>query len=369
MNSGSCASDKDSVQVMLGPLAPDAGADKFICETEDSVQLDGGYGMNATDSKWMTTGSGSFGDKMDTNTAYGPSANDKSSGSLQLILHTSNEGICTMKDTLDLTIYPEPNAQVSKAPVHCIDNSPAQLDGNSNTGSGEWSTSGSGSFGDPTSLNTDYSFSGSDVSNGRVTVSLATTNNGTCQGDTSSKEIVLRPSVSTSPDIDTTVVADSVSIGGSVGNAATEWAWSTYGSGRFTDSNMVSTYYSPSQADKDLGSVNLLLTASNQGDCPSDDVLNLDFTDTYIEERNEKELSMKLHPVPASSELFVTIPQKGAASEAEFEIVDLTGRLLREGEIELGTRQRLQVEDLHKGSYLLRVRTDENEVIRKWSKR
>lgn len=78
---------------------------------------------------------------------------------------------------------------------------------------------------------------------------------------------------------------------------------------------------------------------------------------------------MKLHPVPASSDLFVTLPEMDAASEAHYELVDLTGRILREGDFELGTRQKLNVEGLHAGSYLLRIRTDEDELVRKWSKR
>lgn len=371
LDNASCAVGKDSVQIMLGPVISNAGPDMAACELDDSVQLDGGFSANATVAQWMSNGDGSFVDDADTNTNYLLGSNDKSNGSVDLYLQSSNEAFCSKLDTMSISLDPEPVADPGTTPIQCVANGgPAQLTGSSNTGSGEWSTSGTGSFGNATMLSTDYSFSANDASNGRVTVSLATTNPGACAPDTASTTLVLEPDVSTAPDIDTTVNADSLSVGGSVSSEATQWHWSTYGSGTFTDTSMVSTFYTPSQADKNLGSVNLLLTASNDGDCPQDDVLNIDFIDTDIrEEANEAELSMELHPVPASSELVVKLPAQNELSKARFRIIDLTGKVLREGDLPIGTPRDLSVEDLEAGSYLISIETDQGTIVRKWSKR
>ncbi|MFB6258389.1 MAG: T9SS type A sorting domain-containing protein [Flavobacteriales bacterium] len=247
-----------------------------------------------------------------------------------------------------------------------------QVNGNSSTGNGVWVSSGSGSFDNPSQASTSYDPSSADTTSGSVQLSYISRDTGRFAPDTATLTVnfISLPTATAGSDIDTTVNTDSVSITGTVGGAATEWAWSSYGSGTFTDSSMLNTFYHPSQADKNAGSVNLLLTSTNNGDCPAEDVLNLNFTDTDISEHERDGLSMKLHPVPAGSELFVRIPRtERISASVDYELMDLTGRVLREGSLKAGTRQRIQVEDLHEGSYFLRIRTEKDQLVRKWIKR
>lgn len=367
-NTGSCASDTDSVQVMLGPIMPDAGPDQVQCGGVDSIQLDGGYGENVTSSEWMSEGDGVFNDPSDTNTYYHPGANDKSNGSVDLILMVSNEGACEMEDTVTISLDADPVADAGNEPSWCVDSSTVQLNGNSSTGSGEWSSMGDGSFGDPTSLSTEYSFGSNDLSNGRVNVSLTTTNNGTCAGDTSSMELILEPQVDAGSDVDTVVSADAIPLNGSVGGTATEWQWETYGqAGSFDDSSDLNTTYYPTQAQKDQGTFNLRLVATNNGDCEVDDVMNVDFTDTRVEEASKEGLNIGLRPVPAKTELIVTLPELSERT-VDYEILDITGKLLRSGSLDSGSDQRLRIDDLKEGAYLLRVVTNEGSYHKRWVK-
>ncbi len=252
----------------------------------------------------------------------------------------------------------------------CASDSLIQVNGMSNTGNGSWISSGTGSFISPNKSNTYYDPSNGDTANGSVQLSYVTKDTGSFAPDTASftATFISLPEVSTASDIDTTVNADSVNVNGMVSGAGTDWYWSSYGSGTFTDSTKLNTYYHPSAGDKGAGSVNLLLTATNNGDCPQDDVLNLNFNDTDLEEENEEDLSAKLHPIPASSELYVTIPRIGGANEADYELLDLTGRVLREGKLKLGQRYTLDVSGLRAGTFFLRVTTEEDELVRKWVK-
>jgi hypothetical protein len=261
-------------------------------------------------------------------------------------------------------------ASVGSDKTICASDSLVQVNGSSTTGDGYWISSGSGSYISSNQSSTYYNPSNGDTANGSVQLSYVTKDTGRFQPDTATLTVTFipLPEVSTAPDIDTTVNIDSVAISGTISGAWTDLQWSSYGNGSFTDVNMLSTFYKPAQGDKNAGSVNLLLTATNNGQCPQDDVLNLNFTDTDIPEHDGSELSMELHPVPAGQELFVTLPGEGA-QEVDYELIDLTGRTISEGDLDRGTRQAIDIEGLERGTYFLRVRTEEDQLVRKWVKR
>ncbi len=274
----------------------------------------------------------------------------------------SGEAAIHFIDTVSVSVGPDKTV--------CASDSLVQVSGTSTTGNGHWISSGTGSFQDPNVSNAAYDPSNMDTANGSVQLSYISMDTGDFRPDTATVTVSFIPiPVVSLTNIDTTVNVDSVPVSGNVSGAWSDVHWSSYGNGFFEDSTALSTYYYPSQGDKDVGSVNLLLTATNNGQCPQDEVLNLNFNDTDIPEHGGENLSMKLHPVPASSRLFVSVPYNGGARSADYELIDLTGRVLQRGNIELGTRKGLDVEDLEPGSYFLRVRTEEDEIVREWVKR
>ncbi len=345
-----------------------AGPDQNVCASEDTVALSGSVGGAVTSSAWMSMGDGEFEDSLITGTDYYPGSNDSTSGSVSLVLAATNGGDCPVTDTVSIAIDKIPESDISFGPQKCAGNDPVDVSATSNTGSGEWSSSGSGSFADSAALSTTYSMSSMDTSNGKVSVSFANTNVGGCEADTSMATLIAVPVVDAGSDISTTVGAGPVNLNGSA-DAADQWEWTTYGSGSFGDKSKLSTSYDPSQADEDLGSVNLKLTAMNDSTCSNSDVVNVDFTDTHVAEREDENASLKLRPVPADERLIVNSSDIDGATTAEYAIIDLTGRVVQEGRVELGGEEELQLEGLHEGSYFLRIRSENTEFVRKWMKR
>lgn len=346
-----------------------AGPDKSVCGTSDTASLGGSVSGAVTSNSWMTLGDGTFKDSSKSATDYYPGTNDSASGAVDLILTATNGGDCPVKDTMRVTVDQKAKATIASGSYNCSSSDTVAISANSNSGSGEWSSLGSGTFDNSTALTTSYYMSSADVSNGRVTVRFATTNSGSCEPDTATSSLVLEPSVDAGSDISTTVGSGSESLNGSVGAAADQWEWSTYGSGSFADKGMLSTSYDPSQADEDMGSVNLKLMAMNDSICPNSDVLNIDFTDTHVAKRDRGEASLQLRPVPAGKTLIVNSAEFDKAKDVDYSIIDVTGRVVREGRMSLGKEERLNVEDLHEGSYFLRVLTEDSEFVRKWMKR
>lgn len=253
----------------------------------------------------------------------------------------------------------------------CADAEDISISATSATANGTWISSGNGSFGDPDALNTTYTPSDADTANGSVQLTVINTDTGHFAPDSASMTLIFKslPEPDAGADIQAVVADDTISVSGTLGGGATDGQWGTYGSGSFEDPNALNTDYYPSQGDKDQGSVNLYLTATNNGDCEEEDMVNIDFTDVSIAEDEAGSDRLKLRPVPAGSELFVDLPDIAGPQEAEYEVLDMTGKVHRRGSMRTGTEERLNVEGLTEGVYFLRIRTEDEQYHRKWMKR
>lgn len=168
----------------------------------------------------------------------------------------------------------------------CSNQATIQLEGGVTgnvTTTGTWTTTGGSTigFGNVNDLNTTYTFSATDFTNGFALVILTSTNNGTCPQDVDTMriEIIPGPTVDAGPPQEVCANNPIVNLGGSVGGAATGGFWSTSGTGEFlADSSSLNGVYSPSPADTTAGSVRLFLTSIDASDCGFAAVDSFDIT-------------------------------------------------------------------------------------------
>ncbi|MGE5521410.1 MAG: PKD-like domain-containing protein, partial [Candidatus Dadabacteria bacterium] len=154
--------------------------------------------------------------------------------------------------------------------VVCGNNAQVTLNGTITGGSvtGIWSTTGTGTFSNDTTLATTYSPSAADIAAGSVKLSLTSTNNGVCTPSVSNVTVSISsiPKANAGPDADI-CTGNSVVLSGTV-STATGGKWTTSGTGSFSPSSS-SLYpkYIPSTEDKNLGRVSLVLTTTGNGNC------------------------------------------------------------------------------------------------------
>jgi gliding motility-associated-like protein len=180
---------------------------------------------------------------------------------------------------VNVLVDPLPVADAGPDQTICPATTSVQLAGSvtGGTSTGIWSTSGTGTFtgGGMTTTNLvgQYFPSAQDVTNGSVTLTLASTSKDNCTISTSQMtiKIQLLPAVTAGPD--QSICSESnVKLAGQVvipGGAV----WSSSGTGTFNPSpNQLNATYDPSAADVQNGSVVLTLTANGAGTCylPSD---------------------------------------------------------------------------------------------------
>lgn len=266
-NNGGCLAVTDQLVITItdAPVVT-AGADINVCGNNPTVNLNGNVTI-ATGGIWSTTGSGTFSpSNTDLSASYSPSGADTAAGVITIYLTSTGNGLCNaVIDSLLVTITDAPYVVAGDTILTCISSPDTPLNGTSSTGSGLWSTMGTGTFNpNNTTLNATYVPSAADTTAGQVVLVLTSTNNGTCLAEDDTVLIIFTPVpvVTTTPD--QTVCANNAVV--TVGATSTTGTgiWSTSGSGTFTPStsNLTPTY-TPSSADTAAGSVVLTFTSTN----------------------------------------------------------------------------------------------------------
>jgi hypothetical protein len=132
-----------------------AGADAIIC-SGSTYTMSGIRGGSATSSTWSTSGTGTFNDNTSLTAIYTPSAADLTAGSVTITLTTNDPaGVCpAASDGMVLTINASATVNAGADAVICSGSTYTMsgIRGGSATSS-TWSTSGTGTFNDVTSLN------------------------------------------------------------------------------------------------------------------------------------------------------------------------------------------------------------------------
>jgi gliding motility-associated-like protein len=269
---GNCNAVSDTVKVIITPPpSAFAGSDTSICGNTSLVLsgvISGGGGTGA----WTTSGSGTFSpDAVTLNATYTPSSADTLSGSVILTLTSTNNGGClAVSDAFVLTITDAPTANAGADQSVCSNNPVVAVSGAVTVATGGmWTTSGTGTFDNASSLNANYTPSAADIASGSVTLTLSTTGNGTCLSTMDSMTATFTPSpvVNAGSTIYICTGTTTATLNGTISGATTTGQWTTLGSGSFSLDTDLNAVYTLSAADTTAGTVSLVLTSTNNGNC------------------------------------------------------------------------------------------------------
>ncbi len=280
---GNCdpAYDTIYVEILPAPTA-NAGSDDVVCAELTGVTVNGSI-SNATVATWTTAGTGTFSPENSENTVYTPSQADVNSGSVSLTLTASNPGSCNppVSDNMRILFAEPPIVDAGPAQVACADDAGVAFDGSiQNATGGTWTTTGTGTFSNPNSTQTEYFFTQADAVMGKIIMTLTSTGNGLCdaRNDTVSLTIAEVPNVDAGADRFYCADVPLVPINGSV-TIATEWDWSTpNGTGTFSPDNVsLTNSYQSTIADTTLGQISIWLTANINGGCLGYDYFDITY--------------------------------------------------------------------------------------------
>jgi PKD repeat protein len=280
---GACTPIKDSIVIDILP-AVDAGSDTIVCNSVDTIQLDGSV-VNLQGAQWTTTGTGTFiPNDSAMNAEYVLTPADILSGSIDFYVTNSDTlGLCAeSRDTMTVTIIPPSTASAGSDATICADSAGYSLTGSIFNASGSlWSSSGSGIFlPAPDSLIATYT----PDTIGLDTIILTAT--GSCNNASDTLLLTITPAPTVDAGADTSVCATTLNVplGGLI-TTATGGIWSTTnGTGTFTPSNTdLNPTYNGTAADTATGTIIIILTSTGNGTCNTySDTVELTYTPNLI---------------------------------------------------------------------------------------
>jgi hypothetical protein len=245
-----------------------AGDDAIICENMNH-QLQGSA-ENYSELLWSTSGDGSFSNPSILNPVYTPGVADKESGEVTLSITAIPLSPCSIAATnsMILSLSPLPSVDAGEDFSVCT-NEPATLYAEAfDYSSVLWTTSGSGTFSDPHSLESIYYPSTTDVNNGQVTLTITASAVSPCTppvSDTVSVSFILGPNVA-APNIIRFCEDEVVSIT-CYPSFYSSILWTTPGDGYFEDPTATSTTYHPGIEDINNAGVLVTIYAFAQDPC------------------------------------------------------------------------------------------------------
>jgi large repetitive protein len=278
----SCMPVRDSVTVTItSPTLTDVGADITVCNSVGSVTLNGSVSGGTVTGTWISSGSGSFSSADSLNAVYTFSTADTASGSVTLILTSTNNGICSAQsDTMTITITDAITAMAGTDQIVCANNAVVSLNGMLNGGTAAvWSSSGSGSFmPSDSALITSYVPSSSDIASGNIILTLTPLSTCTSVADSLLLTITPAPVVNAGTDMTICNSFGGIALSGTMDTVATGGVWTSNGTGSFLpNDSALNAMYIPGVTDNDT--LVFVLTSYGNGLCNP-------VTDTVIIIRN-----------------------------------------------------------------------------------
>ncbi len=286
-----CPSDIDTLVIYFTP-SPQVipGSDITLCASNQVVNLNGSITGPTTTGIWSTEGTGAFTPSQTSLvTDYLVSDADTAAGYFYIVLTSTNNLNCLEeKDSLLVTIIPEPSVSINSPDSVCSNTAILLLQGTVSNGFGvTWSTSGFGSIANPNSLNTSYAVSTIDTTAGFIDVFLNAT--GVCSDVKDSMRITFVNPPVVFAGLDQSYCSNEpVQLNGLISGPNPSGVWSTLGTGSFNPGNaFLQTLYFPSAADVANGGVGLILAANNTFGCATDnDTIFIVFLDVPVADFN-----------------------------------------------------------------------------------
>lgn len=363
------AEDDVNLTFAISPVA-DAGEDETTCGNMP-FQLSGSA-IDNDGVNWTTTGDGTFIDPTLPNAVYIPGSNDLSSGTVDLILTALPIAPCETpeNDTLKLTIEEMPYINAGEDETIC-GSELYQLTGVvDNATTIEWTTTGDGTFSNPSSLTTDYLPGNSDIENGEVGLILTAYFEVGCEMGFDEVVLSVVPQPLADAGADGTVCKDGVyTLSGSAQNFAST-TWTTSGDGTFTNESDLLTDYIPGVNDGENTSVTITLSASPQAPCSevvtSDLVLSVLNCDA-IGENPENRIGFEIIPNPANNMISV-VTDEMLANRVVIKIVGIDGRVVFSSQKELNNQildATISTTELASGIYNVIITTENKAGVKR----
>lgn len=288
-NNGNCNQVTDTMLITFTPSPlVNAGVNLSSCKNNPSSVLSGTVSGATTTGIW-SGGSGTFNPNNTTlNATYVPTASEISSGSINLILTSTNNGNCNqVTDNVLIVFTTAPSVNAGVNLTSCKNNAMSVLSGvvSGPTTTGIWA-GGSGTYTPNNSvLNATYTPSASELTNGYVNLYLTSTSNGNCNQVVDSVKIIYTnsPTVNAGTDINGCKNNPAITLNGLVSGPTTTGIW-TGGTGSYNSSNIALTAtYTPSASEISAGFVNLILNSTNNGNCnQANDTVKITFMNAPV---------------------------------------------------------------------------------------
>ncbi|MFK5855854.1 MAG: hypothetical protein QM503_06965, partial [Bacteroidota bacterium] len=284
IGNGSCtAPTSDTLVLTLSPTPTVyAGLDDTICEIE-TFTVSTASAFDYQSIYWVTSGTGTFADVTTETPTYTPSASDLAAGTVTLTFNGVPNFPCSgvVSDDMVVTFIPLPTSDAGIDDSFCVTDLDYQLAGSATSYSAvNWTSAGTGSFTNSSSLVSLYTPSAADIASGSVTLTLEVTGSGSCSSSFDSDDMVL---VIVEEPTANAGLSDSVCSGltydlSAIANDYASLNWTTSGDGSFVNSTTLTPTYTPGANDISTGSVTLTITASAILPCAIDAVDNMDLT-------------------------------------------------------------------------------------------
>jgi PKD repeat protein len=258
-----------------------------ICEVESVIN--GASAQNYSSLVWTTSGTGSFLDNSVISPTYTPSAGDIVAGNVILTLTAQANNPCSTSssDQISVNISQNPTAYAGPDGSIC-ENNTFTISGASvnNQSSFTWTSNGSGTLSNITTLNPSYTPSNADILSGSVIITLTAEPQSPCSNTVTDEMTIsfeLLPTVEAGSST-TICEGNSYTIFDASVNNEASFIWTSTGSGLFNNTSLLNPTYTPSATDIANGGVQLILTATGNLPCATtvsdamDLVINLEAT-------------------------------------------------------------------------------------------
>jgi hypothetical protein len=196
-NGGCIAATSTKILTISPAPAAVAGTAIATCGTVPVNITTGSSASNYGTITWTSSGTGTFASNNSlTTTTYTPSAADITAGTRILTLTATGLGTCVAStSTKNITMSATPTAVAGTAVNTCSNSAAVNITAGSssvNNAGINWTSSGTGTFTNPTSLTTaTYLPSAADISAGSVTLTLTANGNGACLPVSSTKTLTI----------------------------------------------------------------------------------------------------------------------------------------------------------------------------------
>ena len=247
------------------PASVNAGSDGTVCITAPTYSVSGATAVNAS-ILWTTSGSGTFNNPALLNPVYTRGPTDLTNVTLTLTGTKINGCPVVLTDQMVLTFAGVPTADAGADKDLCSGTPTVTLsDASAVNGTVSWTTSGNGTFSDPSLANPVYTFGSSDT--GPVTLTMTVTSPA-CGIVTDNVTITFTgaPVADAGPDASLCFTESGFQVTGASHGGGTV-IWTSGGNGTFDNATIDNPYYTFGTTDYTNGTVTLTMEVTGGGSC------------------------------------------------------------------------------------------------------